>query len=123
MRIEILARFRTFFDFELKGKGHELSRAENPSARLETHHYYVVWFMNKMFIILLSRLHGKDNVAIKRYVISFWNGIDLRYKLLKDPGVKISIAGIIISRVRYFCKPSENHMTFTYGDGFLVRDQ
>jgi len=46
------------------------------------------------------RLHGKDNVAIKRYVISFWNGIDLRYKLLKDPGVKISIAGIIISRGR-----------------------
>ena len=38
-------------------------------------------------------------MAIKRYVISFWNGIDLRYKLLKDPGVKISIAGIIISRV------------------------
>ena len=51
------------------------------------------------FYALFSRLHGKDNVAIKRYVISFWNGIDLRYKLLKDPGVKISIAGIIISRV------------------------
>ena len=51
------------------------------------------------FCALFSRLHGKDNVAIKRYVISFWNGIDLRYKLLKDPGVKISIAGIIISRV------------------------
>ena len=46
-----------------------------------------------------SRLHGKDNIAIKRYVISFWNGIDLRYKLLKHPSVKISIAGIIISRV------------------------
>ena len=45
------------------------------------------------------RLHGKDNIAIKRYVISFWNGIDLRYKLLKHPSVKISIAGIIISRV------------------------
>jgi hypothetical protein len=44
-------------------------------------------------------LHGKDNIAIKRYVISFWNGIDLRYKLLKGPSVKISIAGIIISRV------------------------
>ena len=41
-------------------------------------------------------------MAIKRYVISFWNGIDLRYKLLKDPGVKISIAGIIISRVIKF---------------------
>ncbi|CAB4064816.1 unnamed protein product [Lepeophtheirus salmonis] len=36
---------------------------------------------------------GKDNIAIKRYVISFWNGIDLRYKLLKSPSVKISIAG------------------------------
>jgi hypothetical protein len=46
------------------------------------------------------RLHGKDNIAIKRYVISFWNGIDLRYKLLKGPSVKISIAGIIISRGR-----------------------
>merc|ERR1719412_1947210 len=46
------------------------------------------------------RLHGKDNIAIKRYVISFWNGVDLRYKLLKGPAVKISIAGIIISRGR-----------------------
>ena len=42
---------------------------------------------------------NKDNVAIKRYVISFWNGVDLRYKLLQGPSVKISIAGIIISRV------------------------
>ena len=46
-----------------------------------------------------SRLHGEDNIAIKRYVISFWNGVDLRYKLLQGPSVKISIAGIIISRV------------------------
>ena len=45
------------------------------------------------------RLHGEDNIAIKRYVISFWNGVDLRYKLLQGPSVKISIAGIIISRV------------------------
>ena len=48
----------------------------------------------------IVRLHGKDNIAIKRYVISFWNGVDLRYKLLQGPSVKISIAGIIISRVR-----------------------
>jgi len=46
------------------------------------------------------RLHGEDNIAIKRYVISFWNGVDLRYKLLQGPSVKISIAGIIISRGR-----------------------
>jgi hypothetical protein len=46
------------------------------------------------------RLHGGDNVQIKRYFVSFWNGVDLRYKLLKGPKVRISIAGIIISRVR-----------------------
>lgn len=46
------------------------------------------------------RLHGGDNLQIKRYFVSFWNGVDLRYKLLKGPRVRISIAGIIISRVR-----------------------
>ncbi|XP_034943935.1 venom metalloproteinase 3 isoform X1 [Chelonus insularis] len=46
------------------------------------------------------RLHSGDNVQIKRYFVSFWNGVDLRYKLLKGPKVRISIAGIIISRAR-----------------------
>ncbi|CAG4939495.1 unnamed protein product [Colias eurytheme] len=44
------------------------------------------------------RLHGGDNLQIKRYFVSFWNGVDLRYKLLKGPRIRISIAGIIISR-------------------------
>lgn len=51
------------------------------------------------------RLHGGDNVQIKRYFVSFWNGVDLRYKLLKGPRVRISIAGIIISRVSFFLLP------------------
>ncbi|XP_038218643.1 A disintegrin and metalloproteinase with thrombospondin motifs 16 isoform X3 [Zerene cesonia] len=46
------------------------------------------------------RLHGGDNLQIKRYFVSFWNGVDLRYKLLKGPRIRISIAGIIISRGR-----------------------
>ncbi|KAF7279981.1 hypothetical protein GWI33_006498 [Rhynchophorus ferrugineus] len=46
------------------------------------------------------RLHGGDNLQIKRYFISFWNGVDLRYKLLKGPKIRVSIAGIIISRGR-----------------------
>lgn len=50
-------------------------------------------------ILSLGRLHGGDNVQIKRYFVSFWNGVDLRYKLLKGPRIRISIAGIIISRV------------------------
>ncbi|KAK7073047.1 hypothetical protein SK128_003478 [Halocaridina rubra] len=45
-------------------------------------------------------LHGQDNSQIKSYYVSFWNGVDLRYKLLKGPRVKVSIAGIIISRSR-----------------------
>ncbi|KAG8273555.1 hypothetical protein J6590_016877 [Homalodisca vitripennis] len=46
------------------------------------------------------RLHGGNNVQIKRYFVSFWNGVDMRYKLLKGPKIRISIAGIIISRGR-----------------------
>ena len=69
----------------------------------------------------IDRLHGKDNIAIKRYVISFWNGIDLRYKLLKGPSVKISIAGIIISRVRNIPIPAivrDIASTIIYGPSF-----
>lgn len=47
------------------------------------------------------RLHNGDNLQIKRYFVSFWNGVDLRYKLLKGPKIRISIAGIIISRVSF----------------------
>ncbi|XP_036231657.2 A disintegrin and metalloproteinase with thrombospondin motifs like isoform X2 [Bactrocera oleae] len=46
------------------------------------------------------RLHGGDNLQVKRYFVSFWNGVDLRYRLLKGPKIRISIAGIIISRGR-----------------------
>ena len=51
--------------------------------------------------IFLGRLHNGDNTEIKKYFVSFWNGVDLRYKLLKAPKVRISIAGIIISRVKW----------------------
>lgn len=36
--------------------------------------------------------------------MSFWNGVDMRYKLLKGPKIRISIAGIIISRVTNFAQ-------------------
>ena len=81
---------------------HNSTLSESFINYLYSYMYYTI-ILFKIFFFFF-RLHGKDNVAIKRYVISFWNGIDLRYKLLKDPGVKISIAGIIISRVRIFKK-------------------
>lgn len=63
----------------------------------EALYFNVLVFSNNAHVVL--RLHGGDNVQIKRYFVSFWNGVDLRYKLLKGPRIRISIAGIIISRV------------------------
>lgn len=57
-------------------------------------------YLYELILFPRFRLHGGDNVQIKRYFVSFWNGVDLRYKLLKGPKIRISIAGIIISRVR-----------------------
>lgn len=42
------------------------------------------------------RLHGKNELEIKRYLASFWNGVDLRYKFLKGPKIHINIAGFLI---------------------------
>lgn len=51
---------------------------------------------------------------IKRYFVSFWNGVDLRYRLLKGPKIRISIAGIIISRVSDFFLPESKSMWAIY---------
>ncbi|XP_067126705.1 A disintegrin and metalloproteinase with thrombospondin motifs like isoform X1 [Centruroides vittatus] len=43
-------------------------------------------------------LHGSDSRALKRYFVSFWNGVDLRYKVLANPKVKISLAGMVVAK-------------------------
>ncbi|XP_028966773.1 A disintegrin and metalloproteinase with thrombospondin motifs 6 [Galendromus occidentalis] len=45
-------------------------------------------------------LHGRSHAEIKRYFVSFWNGVDLRYRLLASPRVKISLAGMIVAKDR-----------------------
>lgn len=45
-------------------------------------------------------LHGANSRDVKRYFISFWNGVDLRYKLLSHPTIRISLAGMIVAKVR-----------------------
>ncbi|XP_022658748.1 zinc metalloproteinase-disintegrin-like kaouthiagin-like isoform X3 [Varroa destructor] len=45
-------------------------------------------------------LHGRSHAEIKRYFVSFWNGVDLRYRLLTSPRVKISLAGMIVAKDR-----------------------
>ncbi|KAG8181839.1 hypothetical protein JTE90_003986 [Oedothorax gibbosus] len=43
-------------------------------------------------------LHGLSSRHIKRYFVSFWNGVDLRYKSLSNPKIRISLAGIIVAK-------------------------
>ncbi|GFY57111.1 a disintegrin and metalloproteinase with thrombospondin motifs 1 [Trichonephila inaurata madagascariensis] len=45
-------------------------------------------------------LHGGNSRDVKRYFISFFNGVDLRYKLLHHPRVRISLAGMIVAKDR-----------------------
>lgn len=44
-------------------------------------------------------LHGANSRDVKRYFISFWNGVDLRYKLLSQPRIRVSLAGMIVAKV------------------------
>lgn len=44
-------------------------------------------------------LHGANSRDVKRYFISFWNGVDLRYKLLTNPLIRVSLAGMIVAKV------------------------
>lgn len=45
-------------------------------------------------------LHGGNSMDVKRYFVSFWNGVDLRYKLLVHPHIRISLAGMIVAKDR-----------------------
>lgn len=49
--------------------------------------------------ILNCRLTGSDANAAYKYVMSFMNGVDMRYKDLKDPKVELHVAGVIIAQV------------------------
>ncbi|XP_067215400.1 A disintegrin and metalloproteinase with thrombospondin motifs like isoform X2 [Linepithema humile] len=54
----------------------------------------------EMLVVLDYReflLLGEDIQQTLRYLVSFWNGVDLRYRLLTTPKIRFSIAGIIIA--------------------------
>lgn len=46
-------------------------------------------------------LHGGNSYDVHRYFIGFWNGVDLRYKSLTNPNIRINLAGMIIAKVIY----------------------
>ncbi|KAG5323420.1 VMP03 metalloproteinase, partial [Pseudoatta argentina] len=45
----------------------------------------------------IYQLLGGNIEQVIRYLVSFWNGVDLRYRLLTTPKIRLNIAGIIIS--------------------------
>lgn len=45
------------------------------------------------------RMLGKNIDQAKRYIVAFWNGVDLRYRALTKPKVRLNIAGIIVGMV------------------------
>ncbi|XP_066590307.1 A disintegrin and metalloproteinase with thrombospondin motifs like [Prorops nasuta] len=42
-------------------------------------------------------LIGKNLEHAKRYILAFWNGVDLRYRMLTNPRIRFNLAGIIIA--------------------------
>ncbi|XP_039745076.1 uncharacterized protein LOC120637848 isoform X1 [Pararge aegeria] len=90
-----------FMEPDHLGKRFRRRRSTEPHSRRKREAPYVIY---PEILVIVDydgyRLHGGDNLQIKRYFVSFWNGVDLRYKLLKGPRIRISIAGIIISRGR-----------------------
>ncbi|KAG7204477.1 hypothetical protein KM043_004909 [Ampulex compressa] len=42
-------------------------------------------------------LLGRNIEQAKRYLISFWNAVDLRYRLLTTPKIRFNVAGIVIA--------------------------
>ncbi|XP_043276498.1 venom metalloproteinase 3-like [Venturia canescens] len=43
------------------------------------------------------RLHGENVSRLLEYLLPFWNGVDLRYRSLEFPKVRLNIAGIVIA--------------------------
>lgn len=48
----------------------------------------------------LARLHGEDSVIVATYISSLLNGIDLRFRQMSNPKIRLNLAGIIIPEVR-----------------------
>ncbi|XP_034943889.1 uncharacterized protein [Chelonus insularis] len=45
----------------------------------------------------LYNVLGKDYEAAVRYLVSFWNAVDLRYRTMTEPQIRLNLAGFIIS--------------------------
>ncbi|CAD6216393.1 GSCOCG00004550001-RA-CDS [Cotesia congregata] len=46
---------------------------------------------------LIRKFNGKAKEALL-YILSFWNGVDMRYRSIEHPRVRLNIAGIVFSQ-------------------------
>ncbi|XP_001607602.1 A disintegrin and metalloproteinase with thrombospondin motifs 18-like [Nasonia vitripennis] len=44
------------------------------------------------------KAHGSDVEEVSKYMAAFWNAVDLRYRELNSPNVRLNIAGLIIPK-------------------------
>ena len=45
------------------------------------------------------RLHGKNVESCLEYMLPLWNSVDLRFRLIEVPKIRLNIAGIVIATV------------------------
>ena len=50
-------------------------------------------------LLSLFRTHKKSNEAVAKYMAAFWNAVDLRYREISNPKIRLNIAGLIIPQV------------------------
>ncbi|XP_053972914.1 venom metalloproteinase 3-like isoform X1 [Hylaeus volcanicus] len=44
----------------------------------------------------LYSMLGRNMEQAKRYIVAFWNGVNLRYRAITEPKIRLNIAGIIV---------------------------
>lgn len=49
---------------------------------------------NKKYVYIFRSIQD-----LKRYVVSFWNAVDLRYRIFDEPKIRFHVSGIIVVEV------------------------
>ena len=59
---------------------------------------------------VLFRIHGGNIEAVSKYMAAFWNAVDLRFREVNNPKIRLNIAGLIIPQVSttIIIKPTNN---------------
>ncbi|XP_058790944.1 A disintegrin and metalloproteinase with thrombospondin motifs like [Phymastichus coffea] len=70
-------------------------------------------FYPEILVVLDASIYkhlGQDPHLAMNYLVPFWNGVDLRYSVLKSPEVKLNIAGVILAQDEMALKFIHNNL-------------